>query len=52
MRREYIASAAVTLNNKAIDELDKNGSISVIAHNLCDGKRKLLMNGKISGVIL
>lgn len=36
---------------KAIDELDKNGSISVIAHNLCDGKRKLLMSGKISGVI-
>ena len=36
---------------KAIDELDKNGSVSVIAHNLCDGKRKLLMSGKISGVI-
>ena len=36
---------------KAIDELDKNGSVSVIAHNLCDGKRKLLISGKISGVI-
>ena len=36
---------------KAIDEFSKDGGVSVVAHNLCDDKRKLLMNGKIKGVI-
>tara|TARA_B100001093_G_scaffold470294_1_gene491678 strand:- start:818 stop:1882 length:1065 start_codon:yes stop_codon:yes gene_type:complete len=36
---------------KAVDELSKDGGVSVVAHNLCDGKRKLLMSGKIKGVI-
>ena len=36
---------------KAIDEFSKDGGVSVVAHNLCDIKRKLLMNGKIKGVI-
>ena len=35
----------------AIDEMSKKSHLSVIAHNLCDDKRKLLMNGKIKGVI-